>query len=409
MRILAVLGTRPEVIKMAPVIAALRQRPELECSVCVTGQHREMLQQALKQFKITPDFDLAVMQPGQTLHGVTQAVLNGVAAVIEDFKPDHVLVHGDTTTAMAGALAAFYAQVSVGHVEAGLRSFDMAQPWPEEFNRRVVDMVSERLYAPTTCAKENLLREGQPADHIRVTGNTVIDALDYALSTIDHQPELSTSLQNQFSFLNPAKRLVLVTGHRRENHNRGLSNICMALRDLAMRPDVEILYPVHPNPRVESTVGSLLGAVPNVFLLPPLDYFPFVWLMRRAHLILTDSGGIQEEAPHLGKPVLVLREVTERPEAVAAGTVLLVGTGRKRIYAETTRLLDNALAYHAATRCKNPYGDGTAAIQIAADLAALATARRSRRKPAQTRPQPLMTTVREILNVLQTPVQTRTM
>jgi len=372
MRILTVIGTRPEAIKMAPVIAAVRKRTELEASVCITGQHREMLDQVLTQFGIKPDYDLAVMRPGQTLHDITQLVLGGVRDVITQCSADYVLVHGDTTTAMAAALAAFYSQVKVGHVEAGLRSFDMTQPWPEEFNRRTVDMVSDRLYAPTVAARDNLLREGRSDACIRVTGNTVIDALAQALTAIDAQPEISAAMAERFSFLDPARRLLLVTGHRRENHHGGLESVCRALDDLVQRANVEVVYPVHPNPNVQRTVRRVLGRTPNVFLVPPLDYFPFVWLMRRSHVILTDSGGIQEEAPHLGKPVLVLRNVTERPEAVAAGTVRLIGTRRQRILEETLRLLDDERAYGAMAACRNPYGDGTAALQIAADLASIA-------------------------------------
>lgn len=369
MRVLTVIGTRPEAVKMAPVIAALQRQPELDARVCVTGQHREMLEQVLRQFSIEPHFDLAVMRPGQTLHDVTRAVLGGMREVIAECRAECVLVHGDTTTAMASALAAFYSRVPVGHVEAGLRSSDLTQPWPEEFNRRSVDMVSTRLYAPTRAAEANLVREGRSRADIRVTGNTVIDALVQALDTIEVNRELAHAMVTQFGYLDASRRLLLVTGHRRENHDGGLENVCLALRDLVRQADVEVVYPVHPNPNVERTVRRVLGESRHVFLVPPLDYFPFVWLMRRSYLILTDSGGIQEEAPHLGKPVLVLRNVTERPEAVEAGTVRLVGTDRERIVQEAMHLLCDEGAYAEMAARRNPFGDGTAAIRIAADLA----------------------------------------
>ncbi len=375
MRILSVFGTRPEAIKMAPVVTALRAAADCESFVCVTGQHRAMLDQVLELFAITPNFDLAVMQANQDLTHVTTAVLGGMGHVLEATRPDRVLVHGDTTTTFAAALAAFYRRIPVGHVEAGLRTFDIYAPWPEEMNRRLADAICDLYFAPTAAARDNLLREGAPADRIVVTGNTVIDALLHVAGGLRGDAAFQEAMRRRFDFLGAAleqgRRLILVTGHRRENFGPGFERICRALARLAERQDVEVLYPVHLNPNVREPVGRILGDRPRVHLIEPVDYRAFVWLMDRAHLIITDSGGIQEEAPSLGKPVLVMRETTERPEAVEAGTVRLVGTDEERIVAEAARLLDDADAYSAMARAHNPYGDGRAAERIVATLGAL--------------------------------------
>ncbi len=365
MRILSVFGTRPEAIKMAPVIRELERRSQsgVESLVCVTGQHREMLDQVLQLFGITPDYDLAVMEENQTLAGVAAAVLARLEPVLREVKPDWVLVQGDTTTVAAASLAAFYARAKVGHVEAGLRTYDKWQPFPEEINRRVAGVVADLHFAPTERSRQNLLREGIPAEQILVTGNPVIDALHWVASL----PSDGKLPGGDLSTLAPSHtRVILVTAHRRENLGRPLEKICLALRELAARygDALRIIYPVHLNPNVWGPVHRLLGEVPNIILLPPLDYLPLVHVMRRAHLVLTDSGGIQEEAPGLGKPVLVLRDVTERPEAVEAGTVRLVGTEQSRIVAETERLLEDPIEYQRMARAVNPYGDGRAAERI---------------------------------------------
>ncbi|MCL6431555.1 MAG: UDP-N-acetylglucosamine 2-epimerase (non-hydrolyzing) [Anaerolineae bacterium] len=365
MRILSVFGTRPEAIKMAPVIRELERRSEcgLESVVCVTGQHRQMLDQVLELFGITPDYDLAVMEENQSLAGVAAAVLARLEPVLRELRPDWVLVQGDTTTVAAASLAAFYARARVGHVEAGLRTYDKWQPFPEEINRRLAGVIADLHFAPTERSRQNLLREGVPAEQILVTGNPVIDALHWVASL----PFDGTLPGGDLSTVAPPHaRVILVTAHRRENLGRPLKSICLALRELAERygDALRIIYPVHLNPNVWGPVHQLLGEVPNVILLPPLDYLPLVHLMRRAHLVLTDSGGIQEEAPGLGKPVLVLRDVTERPEAVEAGTVRLVGTKQPRIVAETVRLLEDPAEYQRMARAVNPYGDGHAAERI---------------------------------------------
>jgi UDP-N-acetylglucosamine 2-epimerase (non-hydrolysing) len=371
-KILVVLGTRPEAIKLAPVILELRRHPaHFEPVVCVTAQHRRMLDQVLGLFQIEVRHDLDLMKPGQDLTDITCGVLHGLRDVLAAERPDLVLVQGDTTTALAAALAAFYAQVPVGHVEAGLRTGDLRAPYPEEMNRKVVGALAAVHFAPTPQARQNLLQEGVAQERIVLTGNTVIDALEFAVARLRDDPELRRTVAAQFGFLDPAKRLVLVTGHRRESFGAGFRTICEALGELAaVRDDIQIVYPVHLNPRVREPVHALLGGLPAVKLLEPLDYLPFVFLMQRAALILTDSGGIQEEAPSLGTPVLVLRETTERPEAVAAGTALLVGTGREAILRETQRLLSDASAREAMARAHNPYGDGKAAERIVAALAA---------------------------------------
>ncbi|MGI6380757.1 MAG: non-hydrolyzing UDP-N-acetylglucosamine 2-epimerase [Anaerolineae bacterium] len=359
MRVLSVLGTRPEAIKLAPVVRELARRPEIQSRVCVTGQHREMLVPVLDLFKMEPDVDLQVMRPGQTPTQVAAAVLAGIEPVLADERPDWVLVQGDTTTVAAAAWAAYYARIRVGHVEAGLRTGDKWQPFPEEVNRRMASVVADLHLAPTEQARLNLVREGIAPEAIVVTGNPVIDAMRWAA-------ELPCDLsQGPLAGLDWSKRIVVVTAHRRENHGEPLRQICLALRDIAQHhPDVAVVYPVHPNPNVLGPVEALLGGVAGVHLLAPLDYLAFVHLLKRSYLVLTDSGGIQEEAPGLGKPVLVLRNVTERPEALAAGTARLVGTERPRVVREVTRLLEDEGAYLAMARAANPYGDGHAAERI---------------------------------------------
>lgn len=370
---MVVFGTRPEAIKMAPVVSALKSLDGVRTLVAVTAQHRQMLDQVLNLFDIAPDEDLDVMEPGQALPSLFAKLVRGMTDVLERRKPDLVLVHGDTSTTFAAALAAFYARVPVGHVEAGLRTGDMQAPWPEEMNRRLTAPLAALHFAPTTAARDNLLREGIAGDTIHVTGNTVIDALVEVAARLDQDEALAAGLQAKFPFLDATRRLVLVTGHRRENFGDGFERICAALARIAARDDVQLVYPVHLNPNVREPVSRILGSMPNVHLIEPLDYLPFVYLMRRAHLILTDSGGIQEEAPSLGKPVLVMRDTTERPEAVAAGTVCLVGTDTDTIVATTHRLLDDAAAYRAMAMSHNPYGDGDAASRIATLLAAYTT------------------------------------
>ncbi|MFH2558111.1 non-hydrolyzing UDP-N-acetylglucosamine 2-epimerase [Klebsiella aerogenes] len=369
MKVLTVFGTRPEAIKMAPLVHALAKDPHFEAKVCVTAQHREMLDQVLKLFSITPDYDLNIMQPGQGLTEITCRILQGLKPVLESFKPDVVLVHGDTTTTMAASLAAFYQRIPVGHVEAGLRTGDLNSPWPEEGNRTLTGRLAMYHFAPTATSRDNLLRENIDAERITVTGNTVIDALFWVRDRVLGDEALRNELMQRYPFLEEDKKLILVTGHRRESFGLGFEHICHALADIASyHPDVQIVYPVHLNPNVSEPVNRILGHVANVKLIDPQDYLPFVWLMNRAWLILTDSGGIQEEAPSLGKPVLVMREMTERPEAVAAGTVRLVGTDRQRIVDEVTRLLQDDAAWQAMSRAHNPYGDGQACDRILSAL-----------------------------------------
>jgi len=369
MKILSVFGTRPEAIKMAPVIRELAGRPEIFSStVCITAQHRQMLDPVLALFDIRPEYDLDIMQPGQDLFDVTSHVLLGMRDVLGRERPDIVLVQGDTTTTMASAMSAYYAGVTVGHVEAGLRTHDKHAPFPEEINRAIAGVLADLHFAPTAASRENLLREGIPDETIFVTGNTVIDALLSVSDRIERDSGLRKSLDEAFSFLDGRRRLILVTGHRRESFGEGFEQICLALADIARSdPGVEILYPVHMNPNVREPVNRLLGerGNANIRLIEPVDYLPFVYLMKRAYLIITDSGGVQEEAPSLGKPVLVMRERTERPEAVAAGTARLVGTDRGRIFSETIRLLRDVDAYRTMTRRHNPYGDGRASGRIA--------------------------------------------
>ncbi|NQV83304.1 MAG: UDP-N-acetylglucosamine 2-epimerase (non-hydrolyzing) [Rhodospirillales bacterium] len=368
MRVLSVFGTRPEAIKMAPVVKALAMAPGLEAGVCVTAQHRAMLDQVLDLFDITPDFDLDVMRDNQGLAHITTAVLDGMIGILEEFKPDRILVHGDTTTTFAASLAAFYLKIPVGHVEAGLRTGDVYAPYPEEMNRRLTDALADMFFAPTTTARDNLLAEGIDTARIFVTGNTVIDALLMATARLKDDAVLRQAQEDRFRTLDTSRRMILVTGHRRENFGPGFEAICAALAKLAGRDDVEIVYPVHLNPNVTEPVHRILGDCANIHLMEPLEYLPFVYLMERAHLVLTDSGGIQEEAPSLGKPVLVMRDVTERPEAVTAGTVKLVGTDTNTIIRECTRLLDDEETYQTMSRAHNPYGDGDAAGRIVQEL-----------------------------------------
>lgn len=367
--ILSVFGTRPEAIKMAPVVLELQKHPKsFKSLVCVTAQHRQMLDQVLNLFEIRPDFDLDIMKPKQDLYDVTCNVMQGLKGVLAEVKPDVVLVHGDTTTTMATTLASYYAKSKVGHVEAGLRTHDKYAPFPEEINRRVTGAVADLHFAPTTAARDNLLAERVAPDTIFVTGNTVVDALLSVSARLADDVALRSQFDRQFDFLDAGKRLILVTGHRRENFGAGFENICAALAEIAgSYRDAEILYPVHLNPNVQEPVRRILGGGehPNVHLIEPVDYLPFVYLMNRSHLIITDSGGVQEEAPSLGKPVLVMRDTTERPEAVTAGTVRLVGTDRERIVQETSVLLTDPAAYAVMSMAHNPYGDGKAAERIA--------------------------------------------
>ena len=369
MKVLTVFGTRPEAIKMAPLVHALAKDPHFEAKVCVTAQHREMLDQVLKLFSIAPEYDLNIMQPGQGLTEITCRILEGLKPVLESFKPDVVLVHGDTTTTMAASLAAFYQRIPVGHVEAGLRTGDLSSPWPEEGNRTLTGHLATYHFAPTETSRQNLLRENIADNRITVTGNTVIDALFWVRDRVLSDEALHNELTQRYPFLANGKKMILVTGHRRESFGRGFEQICHALAEIAANnPDVQIVYPVHLNPNVSEPVKRILGHVENVILIEPQDYLPFVWLMNRAWLILTDSGGIQEEAPSLGNPVLVMREMTERPEAGSAGTVCLVGTDSQRIVNEVTRLLQDESAYQAMSRAHNPYGDGHACHRILSAL-----------------------------------------
>lgn len=367
-RVLVVFGTRPEAIKMAPLVKALQQNSHFDAKLCVTAQHRQMLDQVLGLFELVPDFDLNLMQQGQTLTDITVRALQGVQQVVREFKPHVVLVHGDTTTTFAASLAAFYEKTAVGHVEAGLRTHNLYSPWPEEANRQLTGILTRLHFAPTQTARQNLLAEGKPAESIEVTGNTVIDGLLMVTEKLKSEPALVARFEEQFGFLDASKKLILVTGHRRENFGSGFEQICQGLRELAMRQDVEVLYPVHLNPNVREPVNRILAGLSNVHLIEPQDYLPFVYLMNRAYLIITDSGGIQEEAPSLGKPVLVMRDTTERPEAVTAGTVRLVGADSEKIQQEATKLLDNEAEYQRMAETHNPYGDGLASSRIVARL-----------------------------------------
>lgn len=359
---LIVFGTRPEAIKMVPVVKVLKNHPDIDAKVCVTAQHREMLDQVLEFFSITPDYDLNLMKPGQNLYDLTATIISSLRPILEELKPDLVFVHGDTTTTMAASIAGFYSGAKVCHVEAGLRTHNKQAPFPEEVNRQITGRVADYHFAPTEKSKLNLIKENVHPDNILVTGNTVIDALHACVETLKNTTNLE--IENLADSIDFSKKVILVTGHRRENHGEGLISICQALLRIADEKDVEIVYPVHLNPKVKGPVNELLGHHPNVKLIAPLPYETFVWLMNKAHLIITDSGGVQEEAPSLGKPVLVMRETTERPEAVDAGTVILVGTDEEKIVRETKTLLQDQKAYEKMSQLHNPYGDGKASERI---------------------------------------------
>ena len=369
-KILSVFGTRPEAIKMAPVIMELKKYPQIfDSRICVTAQHRQMLDQVLSLFEIRPEYDLNIMGQGQSLTDITCKVLQGLWPVLKEFRPDIVLVHGDTTTTLAASLAAYYEKISVGHVEAGLRTGNIYSPWPEEMNRHLTSSLTSHHFAPTEHARQNLLNEGVDAKLILVTGNTVIDALLSVVEKFRTNATLRQEMAAHFDFLHPEKRLILVTGHRRESFGVGFESICSALKAIAeAHNDAEIIYPVHLNPNVREPVQRILAGVQGIHLIEPQDYLPFVYLMDRSFLIITDSGGVQEEAPSLGKPVLVMRDTTERPEAVDAGTVKLVGTDIERIIAEVFKLLSDSAAYELMSKAHNPYGDGKAANRIVKSL-----------------------------------------
>jgi UDP-N-acetylglucosamine 2-epimerase (non-hydrolysing) len=367
---LIIFGTRPEAIKMAPLVKSFQARPQdFETRVCITAQHREMLDQVMDFFELTPDYDLDLMQPGQDLYGLTARIITGMKPVLEDFKPDYVYVHGDTSTTMAASIASFYSGARVCHVEAGLRTHNIRSPFPEEVNRQVTGRIADYHFSPTEVSKRNLVKENVPENRILVTGNTVIDALLESVNKVkakgsEFVDKIQTSLKD--------KDLVLITGHRRENHGEGFERICRAIRKVALqKPDIMFVYPVHLNPKVQEPVNRLLSDIENILLIDPLSYPDFIWMMDRARLIITDSGGVQEEAPSLGKPVLVLRDTTERPEAVDAGTVLLVGTDENKIASEALDLLDNKERYEAMSMTHNPYGDGKAAQRIVDFIAGL--------------------------------------
>lgn len=364
-KVLSVFGTRPEAIKMAPLVNLLKQQTDIDSRVCVTGQHREMLDQVLQLFDIKPEYDLAIMKAGQDLYDVTTSILLNIKPVLRDFKPDVVLVHGDTSTTFAAALACYYEKTAVGHVEAGLRTGNIYSPWPEEANRKLTGAITRFHFAPTATSQQNLLNEQVNPAHIVVTGNTVIDALLQVVAKIEDDAVLSQRFADQFPYGQDGRRLILVTGHRRESFGAGFEHICAALKQIAQQfPDCDIVYPVHLNPNVREPVFRLLSDAPNVHLIEPQDYLPFVYLMSRSTLVLTDSGGIQEEAPSLGKPVLVMRDTTERPEAVEAGTVKLVGTDQAKIIAEVSKLLTDKAYYDSMSFAHNPYGDGKACQRI---------------------------------------------
>nr|WP_319401192.1 UDP-N-acetylglucosamine 2-epimerase (non-hydrolyzing) [uncultured Carboxylicivirga sp.] len=363
-KILIVFGTRPEAIKMAPVVKEFQKNSEaINVKVCVTAQHREMLDQVLTFFNIVPDFDLDIMKPNQNLYSLTGDIINGMKPVLEEFQPDVVLVHGDTTTSIASALAAFYSGAKVGHVEAGLRTYNKLAPFPEELNRQLTGRIADYHFAPTKRSEQNLLDEKVSKESIVTTGNTVIDALLKSVQIVN-TIEGNETINNLKTIIDPSKKIVLVTGHRRENHGQGFLNICEALNTIANMDNVQIIYPVHLNPNVQKPVYSILGNNPNIHLIDPLPYEAFIWLMDKAYLIITDSGGVQEEAPSLGKPVLVMRETTERPEAVEAGTVILVGTEKDKIISEADDLLNNNIRYFEMSQLHNPYGDGLASKRI---------------------------------------------
>ena len=368
-KILIVFGTRPEAIKMAPVVKAFQQDSRFETAVCVTAQHRSMLDQVLDLFEIVPEYDLDIMKEGQGLSGITSAVIIKLETVLQEYKPDYVFVHGDTTTTFAASLAAYYQQIAVVHIEAGLRTHNIYSPWPEEGNRRLTGVLTKLHFAPTESAKQNLLKENTPESNIIVTGNTVIDALHIVSERLQSDNQLQQHMAEKFPWLDKNKKIILVTGHRRESFGQGFENICQAIQTLAKREDVQIIYPVHLNPKVQEPVNRLLKGIKSIQLIDPQDYLPFIYLMDQAYIILTDSGGVQEEAPSLGKPVLVMRETTERPEAVEAGTVKLVGTNIELIVNSVTELLDDLDLYNKMSFAHNPYGDGNACKRILEGIA----------------------------------------
>lgn len=368
LKALLVFGTRPEAIKMAPLVKVLENEPTIESKICVTAQHREMLDQVLDMFDITPDYDLNLMKPGQDLYDITANVLLGMKSVFEEFKPDVVLVHGDTTTTCSASLAAFYQKIKVGHVEAGLRTGAIYSPWPEEANRQITGVLANYHFTPTITSQDNLVKENKDLKNIIVTGNTVIDALFLVLDKIENNQELENkiidSINSQYK-LQDNKKIILLTGHRRENFGDGFINICEALKTIAINnPDIDIVYPVHLNPNVQKPVKEILSNTPNVYLIDPLQYESFIYMMNKSYFIITDSGGVQEEAPSLGKPVLVMRDTTERPEAVEAGTVKLVGTNKGAIIKEAQKLIDDENEYNKMSKAHNPYGDGRACKRI---------------------------------------------
>jgi UDP-N-acetylglucosamine 2-epimerase (non-hydrolysing) len=362
---LIVFGTRPEAIKMAPLVKAFEKQQEFETRVCITAQHREMLDQVLHFFEIKPHYDLNLMRPNQNLFTLTATIIENMKPVLEDFKPDFVYVHGDTTTTMAAALSAFYSGAKVCHVEAGLRTFNKRNPFPEEINRSIAGRLTDYHFAPTEVSKQNLLRENVPEKDIIVTGNTVIDALLYSVKKLNSNNYTDPEIEQLKESIDFTKKIILITGHRRENHGQGFINICKALKQIAENhPEIQLVYPVHLNPNVQKPVYELLGDIPNIKLIDPLSYPAFVWMMEKSHIIITDSGGVQEEAPSLGKPVLVMRNTTERPEAVEAGTVILVGTNTEKIVSETEKLLKDKKHYETMSKTHNPYGDGKACARI---------------------------------------------
>jgi UDP-N-acetylglucosamine 2-epimerase (non-hydrolysing) len=368
MRVLMVFGTRPEAIKMAPIALELKSARRFTTKICCTAQHRSMVDEALTAFELMPDYDLGIMRPDQTLSGIASAVFDKLDRVLQDFRPDWVLVQGDTTTSMAAALASFHRQIAVGHVEAGLRTGDLRNPWPEEANRRITSIVTQRHYCPTERARNSLRAEGIQERDIVLTGNTVIDALQWTANRIASDPFRRDRYQKMFDWIDPERRMILVTGHRRESFGEGFRQICNALARLGRRDDVQVVYPVHLNPNVRAPFFEILSDSPAVHLIEPLGYEAFVWLMQHCSFILTDSGGIQEEAPTLGKPVLVMRATTERPEGIEAGVSKLVGTDAERIYAECNELLSKSELYRRMSQAKNPFGDGNAASRIVDDL-----------------------------------------
>jgi UDP-N-acetylglucosamine 2-epimerase (non-hydrolysing) len=373
MKIITVFGTRPEAIKMAPVIQKLKSKFGDGVKVCVTAQHRQMLDQVLSIYNIKPDYDLNIMVSDQTLSDITCSAIKGLEKIFVNAKPDRVIVQGDTTTAFAAALSAFYQKIPVDHVEAGLRSHNIYAPWPEEMNRKITACLVDLHFAPTKLAAENLLREGINKEKIFITGNTIVDALLEIRSLLENNKEIKAKIANDFSYLDPNKKIILVTGHRRENFGQGIKNICQALAELSKKNDVQIIYPVHLNPNIQNIVHEYLKDYKNIYLIKPQDYLSFVYLIQMSYLILTDSGGVQEEAPTFGKPVLIMRNVTERPEAVVANISKIVGTNPDMIIRETTRLLEDKDLYTQMSVAKNPFGDGHAASRIVDTLMLLET------------------------------------